>query len=174
MESVFMMLTHCRGHVAHIRHEGERRLQAVGLLHCSASTLTTHVPPFLQLVQMASESSAPVIRKLDSWMCWGYEVKLWISLMGTSGLTPAAALRAFDLEGVMRGGVCLWSFAAVCVSTALTAGSRPGQVKTGGRHALVHLNRNAPMRTGLWREPQGNSFYTCFDRLDSLNLCSYL
>lgn len=150
-----------------IRHERERGLQALCLLHRAvlgimwrASTVADHVVLLIQQHRL-SETTRPntcrVGRVPLSWVRRAGEARLGGSMTDCSGFMVVLALRESPLveccfPSLLIGMFILRPFACLCMSTALFAWRRPGQFQTGGCHALIHLNRNTLMRAGSWQQ----------------------
>lgn len=141
--------------------ERKRGLQALCLLHGPtmgvlqrSSTMAGHEVLLIQH-HLLSETVRP-----DPWrvgglhlsrVCRGDEVRSGGNMIGCSGFHMVPTLRGPPLVGCCSlsltiAVLILRPVAGLCVSTALFARRRPGQVQTGGRHALIHLDRSTMMR----------------------------
>lgn len=144
-----------------IRQERERGLQAFCLLRgpilgvvWGSSTVAGHEVRTIQQ-QLLSETRRPNpcrVGGLHLSRVWrGHEARFGGSMVGCSGFRLVLALRGPPLvEGcsssLLIAALVLRPLAGLCMSTALFARRRPGLVQAGGCHALIHLNRNTPMR----------------------------
>lgn len=144
-----------------VRQERERGLQAFCLLRGTilgvvwgSSTVAGHEVLLIQQ-QLLSETRRPnpcKVGGLHLSRVWrGHEARFGGSMVGCSRFRVVLALRGPPLveccsASLLIAALVLRPFAGLCMSTALFARRRPGLVQAGGCHALIHLNRNTPMR----------------------------
>lgn len=121
-----------------------------------ASTVVIHEVLFIQR-HLLSETMRPNICRVEvfheSRVHSGHETRFGGRMTGRSGFTLVlGALGEAPLVHIVRRppswlvAVLLRCSAGLRMSTALFARGRPGQVQTGGRHALIYLDGNTPMR----------------------------
>lgn len=140
-----------------IRHKWEGHFQTVSVLHravrgpvwrpCKASLMSSDVEvPSTQLY--FSEAIRPDAGRV------GWVFLSWVCLK--CSLSSSWVVLVLDLRGSpLSISVCSTGWLSVrvpwpglCVSTTLFTSRRPRQVRIKGRHTLVHLHRNTPMRDG--------------------------